>query len=444
VEGASGSELRKAICRSFANVVKASPLADAIDPKAFVMMLSSNFAVLYRGGKLHLTPLWDALAPKHPIDLLVGLFLKLEEAARQLRVSSVLPPNIEAMDYEVRQLHLLRFQGIDPGQAMLDPSGLTPLIALDAIEYNANPEPLPLSTGDLKPLISDDLKRRVSQGVVQAVRSSPLGQRVQPAQVAYMVDTNFEQLCDGARFDFRPVYQALRELGDVTDADVYAVVLRLQDVFAPFEIELILPHLEVDAETAAAVAQRLRRSSSTVGSSDPRIPAYTTPPPGPIPGLNPQDHQTETRQEAKLRKFGFNSENTNWKLIRVAALVVLVLGLGTFAFLSRPNRELNTDGYNSVFPMQSAKLYEGSFLGWIDESRWYKLKYAEREKAFEDLTAMLRAEGRAGDVQIRDAKQTVVIASSGGRLVMSPVLRKNLPANDTTAPKEASAKKEKD
>lgn len=423
--------------------MKASPLADAIDPKAFVMMVSGNFAVLYRGGKLHLTPLWDALSQKHPADLLVGLFLKLEEAARQLNVSSVQPPNIQAMEHDVRQLHLLRFQGIDPGQAMLDSSGFTPLIALDAIEYNPNPEPLALSTGDLKPLISDDLKRRVSQGVVQAVRMSPLGQRVQPAQVAYMVDSNFEQLCDGRNFDFRPVHEALRGLGEVSDADVYAVVLRLQDVLAPFEIELIVPKLDVDAETAQAIVQRMRqRATSTAGSSDPRIPAFSAPVPSQITAPTVPVDPTETRQEAKLRKFGFTGTGTNWKVVRFAALLVLVVGLGVFGFFSRQNRELSIDDYAAVFPMVRAELHDGSFLGWMDDVRWYKMRLADREKSMEALEKILRAEGRAGDMQIRDSKQNVVIATSGSRIVMSPLLKKNLPPGDPGAAKEVSAKKD--
>ena len=72
---AHAGETKKAVCRAFTKIVKTSRL-ESIDPKAFFMMMNTNFAMLHREGQLDLAPLWEALAQSHPEHMLRGIFLK--------------------------------------------------------------------------------------------------------------------------------------------------------------------------------------------------------------------------------------------------------------------------------------------------------------------------------------------------------------------------------
>ncbi|MEL6189789.1 MAG: hypothetical protein AAFU79_34635, partial [Myxococcota bacterium] len=94
-------ERRKTVCRALANVLQKSPLADEFDPKAFYMLLSTNFAVLDREEGFDLGPLWTTLGG--PGDLRqAGLFLAFDERLRQLSLTTILPSEIAEMDEDTR------------------------------------------------------------------------------------------------------------------------------------------------------------------------------------------------------------------------------------------------------------------------------------------------------------------------------------------------------
>lgn len=442
MEGSSSTETRKAVCRSFANVVKGSGLAEIIDPKSFFMMLSSNFPAIYRGGKLHLAPIWDALAPKASTDDLIGLFFRFELAAEELRIPAVLPPALRDLPPEVRQQHLARFTSGDNAH-LQDPSGLTPLMAIESV--NENPELIQLGAADLRPLITDDLRRRVSQAIVSAIRASAMGTRIQPAQVAYMIDTNFESLCDGVHFDLRPVDQALRDLGGVSDGDIYGVVVRLQDALEGTGIQLALAPLSLDAETMAAIEMRARAKPSRV--SDPRVPAVPGVPPTPVKRDTPKGEIAavpgETRSAASLRRFGFSSSSPKRTLIERGVLGAILLSLIVVLYANRPNRPLDLDTYNAILPFQKVELLSGNFQGRLDDARWYQLEAKQRDKAIADLEVLLKEKKLIQDMQVLDARNSVVIANKGPSLVAAAIImRMRLPGAEG-ASKEASAAKEK-
>ena len=52
---------KKAVCQGLTKVLKRSPLKDSVDPKAFFMMLTTNYQVLCHGGGFDLKPIWDAI-----------------------------------------------------------------------------------------------------------------------------------------------------------------------------------------------------------------------------------------------------------------------------------------------------------------------------------------------------------------------------------------------
>lgn len=103
---ASPQEQKRAVCTRLTGVLRASPLASAIDPKAFFMMLNANYALLCANGVLDLNLLWDALQTQHTADQLFGLFLRFEEAGHQLGLEVTLPPAVTQLSPLERSAYL--------------------------------------------------------------------------------------------------------------------------------------------------------------------------------------------------------------------------------------------------------------------------------------------------------------------------------------------------
>lgn len=430
-----------------------SPLNGSIDPKAFLMMLNAQFPVLFRGGKVHLTPLWDALAAAgHKDDDLVGLFVMFQEAAEKLGFPVAQIEVVSALTREQRQVQKLRYHGTSSPNGAADPSGLTPLIEIEpAPSVDGGDDGL----GDLnilppspKPFISDDLRRRVNQAVVQSIRTTPISAHVESAQIGFWVDANFEELCDGARFEFAAMLNMLGSVKGVTTVELYVVARRLEELLAQNNVAMTIPELSVDMnEAAAMLAQVTGRRSSP---SDPRAPSLRPPPRGETPH-DPKAPRTLEEQlpalveaagkpekQRRLAKWGLGRSRLDGKgrFIRPAVLALAIAGIATFAWLNRPDRPLDLEPYGVVFPMHDARLVNGTFQGTIHEASWRKLTYKQREAAVSALESIIREQGLISNLQIRDARQRLVITGSGsGKLVASQfLLRDNLPPGDNTAP----------
>lgn len=429
----STGETKKAVCRVLTNVIKASPLRDAIDPKAFFMMINTNFPVIYQGSRLELGLIWDALCTAHPPQQLYGIFLKFEEASASIGLTVGLPLEVAQLSDAQRHAHIQRFNGHEEA-SYSDPSGLTPLIEIDGI----GEQPLPLSTGDLKPLVSDDLKRRVAQSVVNAVKSAPISSRIESAQLAYWCHANFDTLCDGQRFSFDPLLTAFRALGDVADSDLYFVVLELQRLLQQNGILLDEPELAIGEDVREALARehtRRVKEAEPATPSGPRAPASGRQPPSGEHGAEPAP------KKDKLEKWGLKRQSaksaSGSQYVRIGLLSAVFVACIAYAWLTRPNRELDPHDYDAVFPLKAASLVAGAFQGTIDEALWRRLDYAGREKAVKGLQDAVRERGLLTNLQIRDSQKTLVIVSAGPRLVPSRALmREGLRPDDKTIPKE--------
>ncbi|MCK6547696.1 hypothetical protein L6R52_17730 [Myxococcota bacterium] len=444
----SRTETKRAVCRAFTNVIGRSALADAVDPKSFLLMLNTQFPVLYRGGRLYLAPLWEAMIGAGvPREMLPGLFVRFAQIASELAIPAELPAEVSAMSAEQQHVEVLRLLGSFPQSAapMEDPSGFTPLVELEPLTPS---EPLPaiqLASADLKPIIPDDLKRRVSIAVQQAVRTTPLGTKVESAQVAYLVDQNFETLCDGVRFDFAPLVQAIREVPNVTDTELHVTALKLVELLAPLGVEVKVPELSVDRTAAQAMIAELapaRRGASIVAGEPRPLPVAPRPTTAEVaPDEAPKSEEpptAETKREGRLRKWGLTgrSDSKFARYVRPGILVALLVVVGAVGWLNRPSRALDPDDF-SVFPMRSAALEDGFFQGSIDEARWAKLKYKEREAAVDALEQLLRKKGMLEELQVRDSKNRLVLVGNSGRLKPSRALmRDGLPPGDVPPPED--------
>jgi hypothetical protein len=421
-------ETKKAICRSLTNVVKASPLKDAIDPKAFFMMLNANFAVLYHGGRLNLGPLWDALSQQHPPELLFGMFLKFQEAIEALGLAVAQPPNVSGLSDHQKESYVIHFIGGEPPRTWSEEStGITPLMSLETVQDGA-PPPISLSTNDLKPLIPEDLRRRVTQAVVAAFRTTPLGQKLEAAKLGFWIDSNFEALCDGFAFDVNALYHALRELGEVAESDVYLATVHLREPLAALSLRVIEPQLELDPTLREAIERGVRAGNEPPAPTVPadKAPAKETPPTGEKP--------------PKAERWGFGKGKLEKsaraaRMIRIGVYAVLFIACVTYGWLVRPNRGLDTQDF--AVPLLHAELVRGTFAAVIDETRWFALRWSDRQSAVRQMEAQLKERGWIGSAQIRDASAHLVMAGSGARLHPAPFMIKDrLPKDDPTVPKD--------
>src|SRR5690242_3197848 len=102
------------------------------------MMVSANFPVLYRGTRLDLGPIWDALVQTHSPEQLLSTFLKFETALGTLGVEVTLPPAVVALSQDEREREKQTFNGGVVNYAT-DASGHTPLLTLEpAPDFDPN------------------------------------------------------------------------------------------------------------------------------------------------------------------------------------------------------------------------------------------------------------------------------------------------------------------
>jgi hypothetical protein len=396
---ADPKELKKQVSRTLTNVLKASALRDRIDPKAFFLMINSNFALLYQGNRLDLGPIHDALAPQHSDIRLEGFFAELAEAATNLGIEVGLPRAMQGMTTEEIQLAQADFQMSidgDLSRAEISASGLTPLPSL-------------LADDAIKPLISDDLRRQVIQATVQAIKTAPVGQKVDGAQLAYLIDNNFDQLCDGETFDFQPILDGLRELGTIDDTEIYVAVVKLRSSLQELKLNLSGVKLAVDDTLGARLVADAKRHELRTADIAATVAATKT---SSIDLPQPQEKRAENKEQ-ELKRLGLGRENARRaKIIRMSALVMAMIMLGTFAFISRPNRGLDAAHYKGL-PMKSAELVEGNFVGVLDDTGWYKLDLKKRETHLREFEAEMRAAGLIQDLQVRDPKGRLCVTSNG-------------------------------
>ncbi|MEM7678971.1 MAG: hypothetical protein AAF449_23585, partial [Myxococcota bacterium] len=304
------AEQRRVVCKALTRVVSKSHLAEEIDPKAFFMMLNTNYAVLYRDEVFDLTAVWEALVSQHSPKVLYGLFLRFSDTLEKAGIHSRLPSAVEALGLEERRHHQLLFEGNGPPAPATEIVEMTD--SIDGPDGSGKPAPLlKLGTADIRPFISTEMRRDIVQAVLTAIKAAPVGDRVESAQLAYLIDNNFDALCDGQTFDLDPVLQGLKELGNVTDADLFLATVLLKDDLAAHNLALTHQPLDVDEDEAKQIVEAYEQEQQRFKRESQRAVTHTAEAPtsGPqqAPPSNrsapPQESQKQTRK-GQLKKLG--------------------------------------------------------------------------------------------------------------------------------------------
>ena len=399
---------KKQVCRALVRVLEESHLARTIDPEQLFTLLTQDFHQLYTPDHLDLSPLWDVLASQASSRDLQGLFLAFERRGKTegLRVS--LPNPVETLTVGERAAALARFDR----QRKRTRSGSG--VVIEAVQA--------LSTIDFEPVVSPDTRRAIVHAAVVAVMSTAAGKSLGRSQLLYLIDENFRRLYGAAGFDFGPIAEEVRKLDGVDEEALYAMRWRLEYELAEYDVPLRPLRLDLSEQAKAQIAERLERALKQERKQSvrkmPREPRLTMPP---LASVDEADVASSTEEPSTVArseqvfggKFSPSIRVPRW--VRYGVLGVALVAMGTTAFVFRPNRPLDASSY--PIPLQSARLFEGTFQGVVDGSRWWTLDPAEREQRFAAFEVQLRENGYLMNAQIRDERgQLLVTTGEGNRL----------------------------
>jgi hypothetical protein len=376
----SPEDRKKATCKGLTNVLKASRLSETIDPKAFYMMLNTNYSVLAQADGLDLGPLFEALKSGTSEEDLTPLFLAFEEKSRELGVPVKLPPTVALVPADQREAMLTTFWSESEGEPEITYSGL-----------------------------GDDLPRRVVQSLVQGLRASPVGQQVDGSKLVYWLDGNIGQFFDGQVLNATSLVGVLRESG-VSDDDLFVGLHFAREKLKALDVTLPEPPLSVPEERKPELIQEAKRR---------RAPS---PRPRPTSAVK-EPTKTEQETQARLEDLGLGVERTDPKRrtrTRLVVLMVVAVLLGVTAFLFRPDRPLSTSAYRSNVPLVEAELKRGAFAGVLDVEAWRKVPPQEREDRVQAFATTIRSQGLLKDLQVRTPEGELVVVTTGGKIKMSP------------------------
>ncbi len=411
-------DTKRDVCRTLTNVVRQSVLAEEIDPKSFFMMLNNNFNMLFHHGTMDLTGVWDAIAPTNPAPPLYGLFLAFEDAAHRRGFKILQPVAVQGLSPEQRQSYA-GLAGTDGGPADVVEIGDDEFFNTDP---NAEAISLSLGSQDLKPFIPEEFRRDVVQLVVDCLKTAPVGEMLDAGQLAYLVDSNFADLCDGQRFNFEPILDGLRQLEGVTDSDVYVGIVALERALLTHN--LVLEPLQLDID--AALAQRLSEEAERTARADAEEAAVRTRPrAGKLdrPNRDAEDAPLVTppatggdAREQRLRKWGLVMlSDRQIKAVRIGILAFGLMTIATFGYVFREDRTLDIDDFRESVPMVSARLDGGAFNSVVDDSNWWKLPTKVREAKVEKLQNYMLANGWIPNAQVRDKRGRLLLVGVGGK-----------------------------
>jgi hypothetical protein len=384
--GTTADETKRAVCKAFTSVVKSGLLA--VDPKAFFMMLNTNYAMLVQDRRINLGPLWDAMAGQHPAEQLHGVFLVFRLKAMDLGLKVVLPQAVDALSEAEMQ------QAMRPWQDVVVAEEPTPSI--------------PLSTADIKPFVPDESRRQIVQIVSSAIRNSNVGAKFDAAHLTFQIDSAFESLFDGRSFDLAQIFEVLRQSAQIEDADVYTVVARAKMELTPLGFGVIEPKVGLNSIEKQNVVDEIRRADERAAKRTGTLDIAADKP--------PEESSKRITREERLKEYGLDSVNEKLKKrapIRTIVLGVVAVAAGVTAFLMRPDRPLPHEQYQSVMPVKSAELINGTFQCIVDETKWLALEVKDRDDRLAKFEKMLASEGNVQDMQCRDTQNRLVITTSG-------------------------------
>lgn len=494
---------KKAVLTTLTGLVRASPLADRIDPKAFFMTLNANYPVLCAGNTMDLALLWGPLSQSHGPDALAGLFLKFTEAGERLGFEVRLPPELATLSPSDRQalasafdqklararspvptqssaqspqpaprsqpqppaklVELSKKPSMPPGEpyapdmsvlsADLADSGLVIAhaepMSTDAGE-DLGLEPIPLPLGALTPLpdiateyeptpmsaqvlaeIKDEDQRRIISTLIGAVKSTEAGAAISAPQLSYFIGSRFRTLFDGQHFFFAPVYEALSELEGVTEEHIYQAAARFRKWLARIGVQLVEPAWTLPPEKR----EMLEKQASTLpvetyGQTSPR-PSEQPEAPKPRESFT---SPTDTKQEARLRKWGLLGFGKRSSVLRVTLAAMVAVGVIVALELMDPVRGADFEEEGAVFPLSSAVMVEGKWMGILDEQAWLRMRASDRSTAVKRLGEVLKTKQRLVGARVLHPKTSAILAfdlKKTGDFVASEALMK---LGEKTAP----------
>lgn len=371
---------RKEIVAALTGVLKNSPLKDEIDPKAFFMMVSGNFQVLFQNGTLDLGPIWAALAAEHKPEFLSGIFLKFEEAVAPLGLGVRQPDPVRSLSSDEREEALAA--------------------------YALVPETLPMEA--LAPAIPAEMRQSIVSAVALAVRASPIGPYISSTQLQFVVGNRLDELYDDGNLDFGPIRDMLLEVEGTDQSATFNVFLRLCQQLERAGVTVKPADFKLSEERMAEVElEVLENPTSALYDSVAELQE------APRPVARPSDLPRPKNVEEKLRKYGLQGVRPEPK-VRIGsiilALLVLVSG-GGLIYLFQPSRSIDHAPYDAILPLTGARIFEGRFLGSLDVPRWRKLTVEQRQKALDALGEKLAAEKKL---------RTAAVVNEKGSLCMFP------------------------
>jgi hypothetical protein len=394
VSGVAADPQKKAVCRGLTAILKESPVASSVDPKSFFMMLNTNYSALAAEGHIDLGPLFDALRSNAAEESLLPLFAKFEERAAELGLTPRLPPALEQLPPEARAELRQQYDA---------QRGLT------QADAGADHEPDDETAAQ---------KRRVVNAFVQGFRASPLGQRLDPSQLSYFMVGQIDQLFADQRLRVDPIVDALRQQG-VGDAEIYVGIAMASEKLETLDIELVEPTLDVRPEIRS---QLLRQAQSREAPTRAR------------PSV---ERQREEERKKNLEEFELPAKKATspkrTRAIRISVMVLVIAGLAAFGYLTRPNRDLQTNAFASTIPLESAQLVDGAFSGVVAWDAWSKLPADEQRRRARAFAALLKERGLFRDFQLRGPDDQVIAAPIEGSFRASPKLYSDFVESDASA-----------
>lgn len=127
-------------------------------------------------------------------------------------------------------------------------------------------EIIDLGTADLDELSPSELRHWVSHVVVHAMLGTAAGPRIDREKLSALVDTHFDDLLHGQRFDFAPVLAALLRIPGVTERDLYVGVVSLMGQLRSMNLDMEEPALGLTPHERAALIDEAYAETETARS----------------------------------------------------------------------------------------------------------------------------------------------------------------------------------
>ncbi|MGF1511448.1 MAG: hypothetical protein ACFB9M_18300 [Myxococcota bacterium] len=365
-------------CRGLTSVLRCSPLAQDIDPKAFFMMLTTHYPALAHQDGLDLTPVYQALLTSADESRLLPLFLAFEEKGNRLGVRLKLPPRVASLSEDERHRLLELFR--KESRASSDVSA----------DVNSDTE----------------TKRKVIQHVMSGLRSSPSGSYMEASQLEYWLHEHIGQIFDGKFLNPQHLVTLLRDQS-FSDEEIFVSISFAQHKLKALDVILLEPELSVASEHREQLIQRAKEAIR---------PKVRTPSGVAEPSKEDLDHQ------ARLEDLGLGIEQRNpgrRQVVRIGALLTFGGLAGALAYIFRPNRPMDPAAFAETVPLSEAALYEGAFIGVLDLGAWRKIPPSEREARVRAFGEALRGRSLLPNLQVRTPEGELVIVSASGQVRMS-------------------------